>query len=567
LAIALALLLLVLGVYAPVRHFDYVNYDDPVYLTLNPHVMSGWSAGGLRWAFTTTQDSNWFPLTWISLMADCQFFGVGAGPQHLTNAMIHAASTLLLFGLLRRMTGASGPSALAAFLFALHPQHVESVAWVAERKDVLSALFWMLALWSYVRYVSRPKPGAYLLTLLLFCLGLMSKPMVVTLPAILVLLDIWPLQRVSMAVGTSLRRQLVGRLVWEKLPFFVLALVMSVTTYAVQNQGGAVRSLDKIPLGARLGNAVISGAVYLGKTIWPTRLAVFYPMPAKQPAWQVIAAGLVLAGITVLALGLIRTRPYLAVGWFWYLITILPVIGIIQVGEQARADRYTYIPGIGLSLMLAWGGAEAWRRWPKARPAGSVLCGAACMACVALTWRQVAYWENSVTLFQHAIQVTDNNAIAHGCLGEAWRAEGLYDEALSEYQKAIAINPRYAPALTNQGALLGRLGRIDEALASLTEAVRFAPDNAQAPARYGLGMVLAIQGHLKAAQEQFEVAILLKPDYVEAHISLGNTLGNLGRMDLAIDEFSEALRLQPGSVEARQNLQKALSIRDGAGKK
>ncbi|MGA3015621.1 MAG: tetratricopeptide repeat protein [Bryobacteraceae bacterium] len=566
LSIALALLLLVLGVYAPVRHFEFVNYDDPGYVFQNAHVTSGLSADGLRWAFTTTERANWFPLTWISLMADCQFFGLSAGPQHLTNVIFHAASTLLLFGLLKRMTGASGPSALVAFLFALHPQHVESVAWVAERKDVLSAMFWMLTLWSYVRYVSRPKPAAYLVTLLFFCLGFLSKPMVVTLPLVLVLLDVWPLQRVPLAPAEAgVRAQVVRTLVWEKLPFFVLAMVMSVTTYAVQNQGGAVRPLEFIPLGARLENALISGAVYIGKTVWPTRLAVFYPIPAEQPAWQVIAAGLVLAGLTVLALRFSRTRPYLAVGWFWYLITILPVIGIIQVGEQARADRYTYIPTIGLSLMLAWSGADAWRRWPKARPALTCLCGAACVALVALTWRQVSYWENSATLFQHANKVTDNNAIAHGCLGDAWNAQGRYDEALSEYQTALAINPRYLATLINYGTLLMRLGRTGEARAPLVEAVGFTPEDPQA--RNALGNVLALQGHLNAAQEQFEVAILLQPDNVAAHISLGNTLGNLGRMDAAIAEFSEALRIQPGSVEARQKLQQALSIRDRVGNK
>jgi tetratricopeptide (TPR) repeat protein len=558
--VALALLVLVLGVYAPVRHFAFVNYDDPIYVTGNAHVTSGLSAAGLRWAFTTTTDGNWFPLTWISLMADCQFFGLRAGPQHLTNVLIHAASTLLLFALLKRMTGASGPSALVAFLFALHPLHVESVAWVAERKDVLSALFWMLTLWAYARYVARPGLRTYWPALLFFCLGFMSKPMVVTLPLVLVLLDVWPLQRISLAAGAGVRAPLVRALVREKLPFFALSLAMSAVTYAVQNQAGAVRSLELVPLGARIENGLVSGAVYIGKTLWPTRLAVFYPFPERQPVWQAVAAGLLLAGIAVLSLRSMRTRPYLAVGWFWYLITILPVIGIIQVGEQARADRYTYIPAIGLSLMLAWSGADAWRRWPRARPALAGLCGAACVACVALTWQQLSYWESSKTLFLHADEVTENNPIAHGLLGEAWKDEGRYDEALAEYRKALEINPRYVATLVNQGALLARLGRPGEAIAPLSQAVRFTPEDARA--HVALGTALALQGRLNAALEQFETAVLVQPDYVEAHIALGNTLGNLGRMDGAIGEFSEALRLQPGSAEASQKLQQALSIRD-----
>jgi Tfp pilus assembly protein PilF len=337
---------------------------------------------------------------------------------------------------------------------------------------------------------------------------------------------------------------------------------MAVTTFAVQNHGGAVQTLGHLPLGVRLGNATISGAVYIGKTIWPTRLAPFYPMPA-EPAWQVIATGLLLVGVTVLVLRERRTRPYLAVGWFWYLITVLPVIGIVQVGEQARADRYTYIPGIGLSLMLAWGGAEVWRRWPKARPALAGLCGVACLACLALTSRQVSYWESGKKLFQHTLEVTENNYIAHGALAQVWMAEGRNDEAISEYRKSLAINPHYVAALVSFGVLLGRLGRTWEAIAPLSEAVRLdLGDNAETHTAFG--KVLAMEGHLKAAEEQFEVAILQKPDYVEAHISQGKTLGNLGRLDAAIAEFSEALRLQPKSVEARQDLQVALSMKDRA---
>jgi len=555
------LLLLTLGVYAPVRHFDFVNFDDPTYVTRNRHVTGGLTRDNLRWAFTATEGGNWFPLTWISMMADVQLFGPGAGPQHVTNVVIHAASTLLLFWLLKRLTGATFPSAAVAFLFAVHPQHVESVAWVTERKDVLSALFWMLALWSYARYALHRKPGAYLLTLVFYCLGLMAKPMVVTLPVILGLLDVWPLGRVGAETPRAIfSRPNVRILIWEKLPFFALALVTSAVTYYAQTRAGAVRSLDASPLGLRLGNAVNSGAVYIAKSIWPSRLAVFYPMLSAPPARQVVVSGLVLIGITLLVLLTMRTRPYLAVGWFWYAIAILPVIGIVQVGEQARADRYTYLPGIGLSIMLAWTIADAWQRWPKARPAWLAICCTAGIVLVVATSRQVSYWKNSGTLFRHANEVTENNYIAHGCLGEALRLEGHYDEALAEYRKALAIEPRYVAALINYGAVLGMVGRAGEAIAPLRKAVRLQHDDPDA--HYVLGLALALQGYFNEAQEQFEVAILLNPGHVQAHIELGRTLGNLGRLDQAISEFQEALRLQPGSAEARTNLQKAQEIRD-----
>jgi Flp pilus assembly protein TadD len=557
LGLGACLLLLALGIYAPVRHFDFINYDDPVYVTQNLHVTSGLNADNLRWAFTNADVANWFPLTWISLMANCQFWGLEAGPQHLTNVLLHAASTLLLFALLKRITGATGPSAMVAFLFALHPLHVESVAWVAERKDVLSALFWMLTLLSYARYVSRPKPGAYLLTLLLYCLGFLAKPMVVTLPAVLVLLDFWPLRRYP---PSAERAQFIRGQIREKAPFFVLATLMSVTTVLVQRSGGAVRPVELFSISTRLGNAVVSGLVYIGKMLWPTRLVVFYPLSGGPALWQVTASGAVLIGITALVLRLVRTRPYLLVGWFWYLITLLPVIGIIQVGDQSRADRYMYIPMIGLSMMLAWGAADVWQEWPKARTVLVGLGAAAGLACLMLTARQVSYWENSKTLFVHAIQVTSDNAIAHGCLGDALRVEGRYEDALVEYREAIAIQPRYVAALINMGVDLGLLGRPQEALAPLSSAIRLKGDDVDA--RNAFGLALAMQGRLKEAEEQFDVAIRLKPDSVLAHTMLGNTFGNLGRMDDAIAQFQEALRLQPSSPEARANLQKALAMRD-----
>jgi len=556
LSIAGCLLILVLAVYFPVRHFDFILFDDEVDVYRNDHVMSGLNLDNLRWAAASRENANWIPLTRISFLADRQRSGardettprdVSARPYHWTNVLLHAAGALLLFGLLKRMTGASGPSAFVAFFFALHPQHVESVAWVAERKDVLSGVFWMLALWSYVRYASRRKIGPYLLTLLLYCLAFMAKPMAVTLPAVLLLVDVWPLRRFPF-LATPPCRQPVRGLLWEKLPFFVLALAMSVTTYVVQQQGGAVRTLADLPLGTRMGNAVISAAVYLAKTVWPTGLALAYP-PTPQAAWQVIVAGLVLAAITILALRSVRTRPYLFVGWFWYLITLLPVIGIIQVGQQARADRYTYIPTIGLFLMLAWSGADAWQRWPGMRPALAGLCGALCVAGMYLTGTQIAYWENTKTVFARSIAVTGPNAIAHIELGNAWAQDKMTGQAIAEYRQALAIGPP-APAtvgvLSNLGTMLYLEGRYSEALGPLTRAVQLKP--ADSSLHSDLGEVLIRLDRAGEAVAQFEAAIRLKPDDWETHIRLGNALASLGRQDEAQAQFSLNLQNSPPST-------------------
>jgi tetratricopeptide (TPR) repeat protein len=543
-------------VYAPVRHFALINFDDPVYVNLNPHVTGGLNADNARWAFTTTAGANWFPLTWLSLMADVQWHGMNAGAMHGTNVLLHAASTLILFAFLVRTTRARMPSALAALVFGLHPQHVESVAWIAERKDVLSTLFWMLTLLAYARYVSRPRAGAYILTLLLYCAGFLAKPMVVTLPAILVLLDFWPLRRYGRETGWN---QIVRHELREKAPFFLLAALMSVTTVVVQHSGGAVRPLDLFPISTRLGNATVSLATYILKTLWPAGLAVYYPLHQPPPAWQIAAAAAALVSITALVARLAIGRPYLAAGWLWYLITILPVIGIIQVGDQARADRYTYIPMTGLAIMAIWSAADVWRQWPKARPGLAALCALAAFGCLATTVRQVSYWQDSRTLFEHANRVVADNEVAHGCLADALRAEGHYDSALAEYRRALAINPRYVQALINSGAVLGQMGRPREALAPLEAAVRLQHDDPDA--RYGLGLALAMQGRFREAQEQFELALLFKPDWVVAEIALANTLGNLGRIDDAIAQFSDALRQQPGSEAARAGLQKALAIK------
>jgi hypothetical protein len=396
--VSLSLITLTLAVYFQVHNFDFVNFDDRETIIGNTHIRDGITLAGVAWAFTSAYAANWFPVTWISHMLDFQLFGLDSGWHHLTNVMIHVASTALLFALLRRMTRKLWESAFVSFVFALHPLHVESVAWVTERKDVLSAFFWILTIWLYLDYVDRPGPRRYLLALAAFCLGLMSKQMLVTLPFVLLLLDYWPL-----------KRQKTGSLVIEKAPFLALSALVSLVTYNVQRAAGTVTGFDFSPLATRAENAVISYVAYLGQFFWPTGLAVFYPYPPLLPAWQVVGSALILAAISALAL----LRPYLAVGWFWYLGTLVPVIGLVQVGLQARADRYTYVPMIGLSIMLAWGVSEIMARWPGVRFPFQVVAVSVCLAWLALSWTQVQYWQNSVALFDHAIASTKDNFIAH----------------------------------------------------------------------------------------------------------------------------------------------------------
>jgi len=364
--IYLALFLATIALYAPTVHFDFVNYDDPDYVSANPHVRGGITVDGLKWALTSDEAANWFPLTRISEMLDIQMFGMNAGRHHLVNVVIHALAALLLFAFLNRATKARWASAFVAFVFALHPLHVESVAWIAERKDVLSAFFWFLALWAFVRYVERPSAAGYLLLAGAFCCGLLSKPMIVTLPFVLLLLYVWPLRRWELSPSSDKRSlgSRPGSLLWEKIPLVVLSGVVALITYLLQRGSGAVEGLSAFPIGLRMENAIVSYTIYIWKMFWPSGLAVFYPYPLGIPAWQWLLATLAIAGISVMVWRLFRTRPYLAVGWLWFLGTLVPVIGLVQVGAQARADRYMYVPMVGLAIMLAWGAADVVRKAP-----------------------------------------------------------------------------------------------------------------------------------------------------------------------------------------------------------
>ena len=561
--ICLLLLAATLAVYSQVRHFDFVNYDDPDHASQNVHVRAGLTSEGLAWALTSGDYGNWFPVTRLSYLIDYQLFGLDAGMLHLTNLLFHALTTLLVFALFRRMTGARWRSAFVAFIFALHPLHVESVAWIAERKDVLSGFFWFAALLAYVHYVRRPSLGRYLLVVAPFCLGLMAKPVVVTLPFALLLLDVWPLGRIPLNAKPK------AGVFWEKAPLLALSIGSSVVTYVVQSGAGVVGSLDAVPLARRFGNVVVSYIVYILKMLWPTRLAVFYPYAAELPAWQVGAAALALLTITFIALRWVRRRPWFAVGWFWYLGTLVPMIGLVQVGAASHADRYTYLPAVGLWIVLAWGAAELVERWPRAKPAVAGLAAAGCAACLCLTWIQVRYWENSITLFRHAIQVTSGSYLAHNNLGNALMGMGRLPDAIAEFEAALRIQPGYADTHFNLGIALENIapakspGRLSDAIAEYQAALRAEPGYVKA--HVNLGAALArIPERVPDAIAELQTAIRLQPDSAKAHECLGGVLSRLpGRLPDAIAEFQAALRIDPNSLELHYQLAYALAQTPG----
>ena len=588
--IAAGLILITFFVYAQVRTHSFVNYDDPRYVAENSHVRDGLTWDGVVWAFTSADDANWIPLTRISHMVDCQLFGLESGMHHLVSVALHGLSAVFLFLLLVRMTGALWRSAFVGAVFALHPLHVESVAWIAERKDVLCGLFWILAIWAYVRYVERPAAGRYALVIFLFCCGLLSKPMIVTLPVMLLLLDFWPLKRMNRSA------------ILEKIPLFALSAAVSAITYMAQHRGGALIAIDQAPVALRIENALVQYWVYIFQFFWPAKLAVFYPYPASFPSWEVAIAGLGLAAATALALVEFSRRPYLTVGWLWYIITLLPVIGLVQVGLQARADRYTYIPIIGISIMLAWGitgVAESLLRFDRSRDQrerslpGTIACMLALAAWSAVTWLQIGYWRDSISLFQHAIAVTDRNYVAYNNLGAAQWDDGRSADAIPNFQAALQIKPRYPDALSNLGQALlnqghalealpylseavqleprrmdahfnlgrvyGMLGRTGDAIAQFTEVIREKPDDAEA--HFNLGTAFASRQSWNEAIDQFRAAVRVQPDYVDAHFNLGAALASTGKFDEAIVEFSGVLRLRPGFTEARQALEQCQELR------
>lgn len=602
------------AVFSPVGGFDFINFDDPDYVSNNPHIASGLDWNTVSWAFQSGYAGNWHPVTWLSHALDMQLFGLNAGRHHLVNVLFHIANSLLLLGVLRGMTGAFWRSAFVAALFALHPLHVESVAWVAERKDVLSTFFFMLTLWSYARYAQarggrreamgqvcahRRWPITYCLALLFFALGLMSKPMLVTLPFVLLLLDFWPLKRVSGAErqvsGGEIGRLGLKSLLIEKIPFFALAIASSVITFLVQDKTGTVAGVSQLSAVLRTENAIVSYFRYIQKMFWPEGLAIFYPHPNirypisdQLPVPVVAGIALLLAAIVLVAILRAKKNPWLAVGVFWFFGTLLPVIGLVQVGAQAMADRYSYIPLIGLFIAATWTVhdlfAHAWRG--KSSLAALVL-----VLCAATTRIQVGYWKDSLSVFGHALNHTKFNATAHVNLGEALERKGSLDEALGHYRKTLEIEPAYADAAydiahvlaaqnkieeaighykkvfeleprhlfarNNLGNLFLSVGRVDEAIAQYREALQINPDSPAA--HFNLGKALVSQGNFADAIRHYERALKARPGYAEALTGIGLTFAMQGDFQGALPMLKEVVRLKPDNAEARFNLEMSCS--------
>ncbi len=567
-ALAALVSLATAAVYASVRHHRFISLDDAEYFSENAIVRSGLTWRGVKWAFTTGHASNWHPLTWLSHMLDAQWFGAGPAAPHVVNALLHALNAGLLLLVLWRFSGALWRSTIVALLFAVHPLRVESVAWVSERKDVLSGLFFLLTIWAYGQYAqarqamrgvaSEARRGSphsarwYATALLLFACGLMSKPMLVTLPCVLLLLDFWPLRRID---PRGLRAS-VGPLVREKLPFFGLAVLSCVVTYAVQNRGGAVRSFASFTLLERIGNAVVGYARYLGKTVWPTDLAIFYPHPGPWPILGVLAATSLLVAITLGAVRCSARRPYVAMGWLWFVGMMIPTIGLVQVGEHSIADRYTYLPSIGLSIAVVWPIADLVASRRALRQMAAFASVAAVIGAAIVTTRQLGYWRDSAAVFGHALAVTENNYVAHNSLGHALLEEGKHDRAIAEFERTLALRPGFAEAQNNLGTAWLEKGRADRAEAYFRAAIASLPSYALA--HYNLGTLLLQHGDADGAIKELTEAARWRADDALTHVNLGNALLQKSQVDDAIAQYREALVQQPDAADTHCNLGNAL---------
>jgi len=590
--ICAALVVLAVLPYLQTLRYGFVNFDDGAYVAENPLVQQGLTWSNVAWAFTTMSAGNWHPLTWLSHMLDCQIFGLRPGWHHLVNALLHGANTALLFVVLRAMTGMAWRSALVAALFAVHPLHIESVAWIAERKDVLSTFFGLWAIWAYARYVGAPSLPRYGLVACFFALSLLSKPMLVTLPFALLLLDVWPLQRFWIESRAPIQNPKLGSLFLEKLPLLAMSAASSVVTFKAQHAAGAMAPIDVLLLSQRLANAIVAYVGYVKKAFWPVDLAVIYPLPDQESVAQTVLAILAIVGITIGVGMLIRKRPWLAVGWLWFLGTLVPVIGLVQVGAQSMADRYTYMPLIGVFIMIVWSlPAAAFATSNRGRVTASVAVVAVIlMALAAVTFAQIQVWKNTTTLFDHAVKVTEGNFMAHNLLASAFGQQGDLVGARDQIEKALQIRPNYAGARYNLGMImlhqrdfanaqeqfnlalqtsqqdpmiwnaLGvaqvNLGRIDEAISNYRHALERNPNYADAFAN--LGAALLAQRKYDEAIEMCERALRLRPDVADTHATLAAALWNRGRTDESILHDRKALELNPNLVDPRLNLGVAL---------
>jgi tetratricopeptide (TPR) repeat protein len=580
-----------LVVYWQVKDHAFINLDDNQYITENIHVQCGLTYDGMKWALTAFHATNWHPVTWLSHMLDIQFFGFKPGAHHLVNLFFHVINTLLLFTVLNRMTHALWKSAFVAALFALHPLHVESVAWVAERKDVLSTFFWMLTMVAYILYAEKPNFKRYLATLTFFILGLMAKPMLVTLPFALLLLDYWPLNRFqyqkaekndslkSTKAENFKRRKgkynkvpvkekaadnqpqksnyswaVTRNLLREKIPFFIFSTLSSIVTVHAQQE--ATPSLQMLPFADRIGNALISYIQYIEKMFWPRDLAVFYPHPGLPSLWAILIAAALLLGITAIILWQGRRFRYLMVGWFWYLGTLVPVIGLVQAGDQSMADRYTYIPLIGIFIIAAWGIPELLKKWRHQKIVLTLSSSLIIIVLIPTAYKQVSYWKNSITLFQHCLVVTHNNYIAHERLGNALADIGKTEEAIVHYRESIKIKPGFVNTHNNLGVELARQGKTDEAITYFRNVLLMKPNDVDA--HYNLGNELLRQGKIDEAITHFITALQLSPNNSSIYINFGAALAIKGKTDEAISYLNKAIQLKPNEAKAHGMLARIL---------
>jgi tetratricopeptide (TPR) repeat protein len=628
--ICLALAILTVITFWSLKDCGFIPFDDDIYVYKNAYVQSGLNWNSIIQAFSSglvEKSGNWHPLTWLSYMLDYQIFGLNPQGYHLINLLFHVMNTILLFLVLRRMTKTLWPSAFVAALFAIHPLHVESVAWIAERKDVLSTFFWMLTMGAYSYYVEHPGFRRYFFVLLFFVLGLMAKPMLVTLPFVLLLLDYWPLQRfgeitgikpsaardnstnasnfiptcrdsfsaslIRIGVSTikpnhkvqaevlksvtsdkqkkkSKKKQavkgilevkkpadpeykwaLIYPLLWEKVPLFVLVILSSIVTYIAQQNKGLVKSIEEFPMSVRIGNAFVSYIVYIGKMIWPNNLAVLYPHPELLVPWQVFGSVLLLIAITVAVFWMVKKVPYLVTGWLWYIGTLVPVIGIVQVGLQALADRYTYIPLIGLFIIVTWGVPDILKKCNHRKEILLTLSALSILCLSIIAWTQVEYWQNSITLCDHTLKVTDNNCIIYHMRGFTYNGLGNYSQAIEDYNRAIKIKPGYLEAYNNRGIAYSGLGNYKQAIEDYDRAIKIKPNYADA--YYNKGVVYMRLGNNRQAIENYDRAIEIKPDCLEAYYNRGVAHSGLGNYKQAIEDYSRAIEIKPDCLEAYYN--------------
>jgi len=562
---ALALIIVTSAVYAPLRHHDFVNFDDDGYVYLNKHVQSGLTMESIKWAFTLIKSdefSYWHPLTWLSHMMDCQLFGLDAGKHHIVNLVIHIINVLLLYLVLHQMTGAVWKSAFVAALFALHPMNVDTVAWISERKNVLSTMCWLLTMLAYVHYARHPSWYRYLLVFTGMATGLLTKPMLVTLPCVLLLIDFWPLGRLPLAgkqtpLPAPFYSSSFARLITEKIPLLLLSVASILASVLSLKGYDRIVSSHVTPFSLRLGNAIISYPKYIVKVIWPHDMSVYYPFPGVIPLWQVLGALILLIAAFVTILFLSKKRPYLAVGWLWFFGTLIPVIGLVQGGLwPAMADRWTYVPAIGIFIIISWGGASLLQMLSKKKVVHAIVAVSILASLSVASNNQLRHWQNSITLFSHAVEVTENNDVAHYNLACELGDKGKTDLSITHYRAALKINPKYVSAYNNLGNALGAKGRIDDAIKQYDQALRIYPGAIEA--HINLGKALGAKGMLDEAMANFHQAIQRDPDRAEIYIDMGKVLTKHKLFDRAMDAFHQALTIDPGLIEVHIDLGMAL---------